>query len=178
MARKQIALLRGINVGKAKRVAMEDLRTLLQELGYRDVKTVLNSGNAVFNSDDEDTVKAASRIEVSLTARTGISAKTMVFTEKELKEIVRQNTLLEHMKDPSRLLVAFVQDNSELEKLKILEGRQWDSEAFALGSGAAYLWCPEGVLKSKLPLEVGKLIGENVTTRNWSTVLKLFALLE
>lgn len=174
---KQIALLRGINVGKAKRVAMEDLRILLQELGFRDVKTVLNSGNAVFTSDEEDTVKAASSIENALAARTGVSSKTMVFTETELKEIVSENSLLERMSDPSKLLVAFVQNHDELLKLSVLEGQQWGEEAFILGSRAAYLWCPEGVLKSKLPLAVGKIIGDSVTTRNWATVLKLNALI-
>lgn len=177
MSEKQIALIRGINVGKAKRVAMADLRALIEDLGCKDVKTLLNSGNVVFTSSEENTVKMAVKIEGALYNRTGISAKVIVISGEELKEIVKENSLLDNMEDPSRLLVAFVQDNSELEKLKSLEAQKWGDEALVIGSRAAYLWCPEGILASKLPIALGSIMGESITTRNWATVMKLHGLI-
>ena len=69
MASRQIALLRVINVGKAKRVAMADLRALFEKLGYVDVRTLLNSGNVVFSVPETSTVEAAPRIERAATMR-------------------------------------------------------------------------------------------------------------
>lgn len=63
---RHVALIRGINVGRAKRVAMADLRALVEDLGYGDVRTLLNSGNVVFTSARRPPAKAAARIEEGL----------------------------------------------------------------------------------------------------------------
>ena len=101
-----IALLRGINVGKAKRVAMADLRKLVEKLGYTDVRTLLNSGNVVFKSSSSDTAKAAAAIEKALLDGTGVSARVLVVTAAELATAVKENPLLKVADNPSRLLVA------------------------------------------------------------------------
>src|SRR6185437_3205025 len=80
---RQVALLRGINVGRNKRVAMADLRRLLQELGYVDVITHLNSGNAVFTSP-LDPSASAEGIEQALVRELGVAAKVVVRTHAEL----------------------------------------------------------------------------------------------
>ena len=61
MTRTEIALLRGINVGKAKRVAMAELRALVEKLGYGDVRTLLNSGNVVFSTEPEQSLDGSTR---------------------------------------------------------------------------------------------------------------------
>ena len=72
MAATHVALLRGINVGRAKRVAMADLRSLVERLGYTDVRTLLNSGNVVFTSTSARSGGAEARIEAAIAARLGV----------------------------------------------------------------------------------------------------------
>jgi uncharacterized protein (DUF1697 family) len=73
MACRRVALIRGINVGRAKRVAMADLIALVESLGYQDVRTLLNGGNIVFTAPGAIT-RAAVRIENELASRLGVSA--------------------------------------------------------------------------------------------------------
>src|SRR5450432_3433502 len=82
-----VALLRGINVGKAKRVSMADLCALCKELGYGDVKTLLNSGNVVFSAPRAD-AKAAARIQKEIASQIGVSCRVVVITAAELEEII------------------------------------------------------------------------------------------
>jgi uncharacterized protein (DUF1697 family) len=82
---RYVVLLRGINVGKAKRVAMADLRALLAGAGYTDVRTVLNSGNAVVTGPDEPTAEQATRIEDAITERTGLDVRAVVLTADALR---------------------------------------------------------------------------------------------
>lgn len=178
MAEQQIALLRGINVGRAKRVAMADLRALIQDLGYGGVRTLLNSGNVVFTAPDAAPGEAAARIEEALAARLGVSARVTVLSAGELAVIVRENPLLEVAGDPSRLLVAVLTNPADRPRLEPLATQDWSPEALAIGTRAAYLWCPQGVMASRLPEAVGGVLGDGVTTRNWATMTKLYALTE
>jgi uncharacterized protein (DUF1697 family) len=178
MASRQVALLRGINVGRAKRVAMADLRALVEALGYTDVRTLLNSGNVVFTTPSTAAGDAPAHIEEALITRLGISARVTVFTAAELAKAVSDNPLLEVAHDPTRLLVAFLTNAADGRQLKPLLKDDWTPEVLALGKRVAYLWCPEGILASRLPEAVGRVLGDGVTTRNWATVTKLHALAE
>ena len=173
---KQIALIRGINVGRAKRVAMADLRVLIEDLGYSDVRTLLNSGNAVFTSPGVAAANTARRIAEALATRLGVSARVMTLTAEELATIVAGNPLGEVADDHSHLLVAVLGDPADRAKLEPLVKQDWAPEAIAIGLRVAYLWCPGGVLESRLAEAVNRLLGDAVTTRNWATVLKLYTL--
>jgi uncharacterized protein (DUF1697 family) len=176
MATKLVALLRGINVGKAKRVAMADLRALVESLGFSDVRTLLNSGNVVFTAPGPVPRDAAARIEKALPARLGVPARVTVLTAAELATAVRGNPLLDVAVDHSRLLVAVLNSPTDRRHLKALVDQDWEPEAFATGPRVAYLWCPSGILESKLLAAVGRALGDAVTTRNWATVMKLHKL--
>jgi uncharacterized protein (DUF1697 family) len=176
MPDRQVALLRGINVGRAKRVAMADLRALVEGLGYSDVRTLLNSGNVVYTAPRTPPRTAADRIEKALAADLGVSARVTVVNARDLATVVAENPLLEVAGDPSRFLVAFLREPADRQKLEPLRKQDWAPEALALGKGVAYLWCAEGILASRLAEAVGRLLGDAVTTRNWATVQKLDAL--
>jgi uncharacterized protein (DUF1697 family) len=165
-----IALLRGINVGTAKRVAMADLRELFEGLGYKNVKTLLNSGNVVFAGS----TASESRIETAFTKRFGFSSRMTVISAAEIDAAVTDNPLQE-IPDPSRFLVAFLKTSAHREELLPLAKADWHPESFALGQRVAYMWCPEGVLASPLANAVNKLLKDSVTVRNWATVLKILA---
>lgn len=172
-----VALLRGINVGKAKRVAMPDLRELLASLGYHDVRTLLNSGNAVFRAPARSPSAHAKRIRSTMAATLGVEAPVIVVPAAEFSSIAAANPLRAIASDPSRLLVAFVDDTYALASLRDLATAGWAPEALAVGRHAAYLWCPGGILASRVAEAVAGRLGERVTTRNDTTVLKVDALL-
>lgn len=196
-----MAFLRGINVGRAKRVAMADLRALVEGLGCSGVRTILNSGNVVFAAPDDAATAGvgqapagagavpvhgttvgtpgraanslARRISDALRERTGVSANVIVLAAAEFDAVVRENPLLDMADDPSRLLVGILEDASDSERLVPLAERDWSPEAFALGGRAAYLWCPAGFMQSAMRKEFERRLADRVTVRNWATLSKV-----
>ena len=176
MRGRQVALLRGINVGTAKRVAMGDLRALVEDLGYGEVRTLLNSGNVVYDAPGVTPAVAAARIEEALAAGLGVSARVVALSAAEIDEAVADNPLSEVADNPSRLLIAVPVDPASRDLLKPLLEREWAPEALALGTRVAYLWCPEGVIAGAVSAAVNQLLGDAVTSRNWTTMTRLRAL--
>ncbi|OEZ58215.1 hypothetical protein JAB5_26130 [Janthinobacterium sp. HH103] len=173
---QQVALLRGINVGRAKRVAMADLRKLLGDLGFAQVRTVLNSGNVVYDGGAVAPAEAAARIEEALVLKLGVAARVTVLSASQFAELVEQNTLAPAT-DAARLLTLVLNNPADVQRLTPLLQQSWQPEALALGRWAAYAWCPDGVLASKVVAALGVLLGDGVTSRNWATMQKLHALL-
>ena len=172
----QIALLRGINVGKAKRVAMADLRVLLESFGWSDVKTLLNSGNVVYRAA-ESPAEAGRSIEDGIATRLGVSARVVVITAEELRQAAEENPWRAAPElNPSQLLVAVLADAALRSRLEALTRENWGADQFALGSRVAFLWCAGGILESRLPEALAKTLGDGVTSRNWATWQKLLAM--
>ena len=176
--RRHVALIRGINVGKAKRVAMSDLRALVEDLGYRDVRTLLNSGNVVFTVPASDRKAPATRIEKAITARLGLSARVTTLTAAEVADVVARNPFGKIADNPSHLLVTVLIDPAHRKRLLPLARQDWAPDILSVGARAAYLWCPRTMLESRLVVAVSRLLGDGATTRNWATMMKLHALLE
>ena len=167
---RYIALWRGINVGKAKRLAMTDLKALLAEMGATDVSTVLNSGNAVFTAKKKLT---ADKIRKAVAEQLGVDAAVILKTAAEWAHIAADQPIQE-ADDPSRLIVAITADAAALKAVEgILTG---GDERFVVTAHAAYLWCANGILESKAAVQLLKKLSEGGTTRNWATVEKLNAL--
>ena len=173
-----IALLRGINVGKAKRIAMADLRALLDALGHTDVATLLNSGNVVFQSKKKTPAKIAAEISAAIAAQLKIDVPVIVKSANDLATIIDDNALVDAATDPSRLLVAFVQEAEALPALSAIAPHVVPPERFQVGAHAAYLHCARGILESKAGEALVGKAGKAATTRNWATVLKLQALVD
>jgi uncharacterized protein (DUF1697 family) len=175
---KFVALFRGINVGKAKRIAMADLRAVLEELGYTGVQTLLNSGNAVFESDVEPGEKHARAIRDAVAKRLGVDALVVVKSAREIAAVVAGNKLAAGATDPSRMLVALTTHAAALKDLEALGRTGWGEEEVLVGKSAAYAWCPVGILKSKAGAALLKGLADTGTTRNWATIEKLHAMLQ
>lgn len=170
----QIALFRGINVGKAKRIAMADLRTMFESLGFGNVRTLLNSGNVVFEAGRSSAASNTKKIGDALVEATGVSANTLVFTAAELDAAAAGNPFLARMDDPSRMLVGFISAGADRTPLQALVDTAPADEHIALGADAFYLWCPNGILDSASAAKlVGPKFRDLITSRNWSTVRKL-----
>jgi uncharacterized protein (DUF1697 family) len=174
---KQVALLRGINVGKAKRIAMAELRALVAELGFGDVKTLLNSGNVVYTATGTKPEDAAARIEQAIVAKTGITSRVTVLTAAEVAEAVDGNPFGE-VDNSSRFLVTVLRNPADRALLEPLTKEDWGTDSLALGRRVAYTWCRDGILESRLPDAINRLLGDRGTARNWATMLKLRALVE
>ena len=175
---RYVALFRGINVGKAKRIAMADLRQLLQTLGYTGVHTLLNSGNAVFDAPKETAVRHAQRIQAAVTAELGVDAFVIVKSAQDIGEAVAGNPLQDIANEPSRLLVVLTQDVKSLQSLQALAEKDWGAETLRLGTHAAYLWCGNGILESKIAVRLLKDLSDSGTTRNWATLKKIQTLMQ
>jgi len=174
--KRHIALLRGINVGKAKRVPMAELRSLMEGLGHANVRTLLNSGNAVFDAGSGTPAALAKKLRAAILDQLGVDCEVIVKTAADLQAAIAEHPLRAHASDDARLLVMFMQESSALDELKALEATDWSPEAFAAGRHAAWLWCAGGIIESKLAKAVGKVLKERGTARNWATVQKLQAM--
>jgi uncharacterized protein (DUF1697 family) len=172
-----VALLRGINVGKAKRIAMADLKALLSALGHQQVTTLLNSGNAVFRAAQGTSAQHASGIARAISEQFGLDVPVVVKSQVEFDRVVADNTLVSSAPDLSRLLAVFSQDPAVLARLGPVAALIEPPEQFLVGSHAAYLHCANGILASKAGEALLGKAGTAITTRNWATVLKLQALL-
>jgi uncharacterized protein (DUF1697 family) len=174
---RYVALFRGINVGKAKRIAMADLRTLLEKLGYTEVKTVLNSGNAVFSGAAGAANKHAERIRTAVARQLGVDALVIVKSAQEVAGIVADNRFEKLASDHSRLLVA-VTGGSALAGLEPLAAKDWGREKVHVGKHGALIWCANGILESQALTAVLKGLEGGGTTRNWATLNKIHLLLQ
>jgi uncharacterized protein (DUF1697 family) len=105
-----------------------------------------------------------------------VHALVVALSAAELTVAVADNPLAAVADNPSRLLVAVPADPRALTRLEPLLEQDWAPEALALGARVAYLWCPAGVIASRVSEAVGRTLGDAVTSRNWTTMTKLQAL--
>lgn len=171
-----VVLLRGVNVGKAKRVPMADFKTLLVEQGCTSVTTLLNSGNAVVTAPQRSASALRSRVERAIDARFGFGVLVVVKTARDLQKIVAGHDEPVDEAMHSRLVVALANDPEALIALAPLAERVSPPERFVLGEHAAYLYCANGILESRAAAALLGPVGRSVTTRNWATLRKLAAL--
>jgi len=175
---RRAALLRGVNVGTAKRVSMADLRKVFEDLGYGEVRTLLNSGNVVFTIRKAASADHAVRIQKAIADHLGLQSRVVVLTRREIADAVAANPLASAADNPSRLLVLACADANAIARLKPLLKERWAPEALAVGERVAYLWCARGIGVSRLWTMVNRAIGDGGTARNMATMRKLLAILD
>ena len=173
----QVAFLRGINVGASTRVPMAELRGLLEELGYAGVRTHLQSGNVLYASDEAPD-EAAERMAAVVSERFGFDVAVVARTGDDLARVVELNPLAEIATAPSRHLVTFLAREPDEEAVARLDPADFLPEAFAFRGRELYMWCPDGVHKSRLGRIVAQRgLGTTGTARNWNTVTRLLEML-
>lgn len=168
-----LVLLRGVNVGKAKRVPMAELKQALLDLGCTRAVTLLNSGNAVVEHPEVAAPTLAATVAAALGQRFGFEVPVIVKTRAELDAAIAGNPLVVAEPDHSKLLVAFAQNAEVLAGLVSLSSQVSPPEQFHLGDQAAYFYFANGILESQVAEALLGKVGKQVTTRNWATVLKL-----
>lgn len=175
-------LLRGINVGKAKQVPMADLKAVLEEGGYEDVRTLLRSGNVALAAPSRRSADAVARDAEKLIAhRFGFDVDVVARTGAELAEILDTDPFDGAADDGARRLVAFLGTDPNESPLHALTSADFGEERIAVGPSGRelHLWCPRGQADSELTKALGRAkLGTVVTVRNWNTTVKLAALVD
>jgi uncharacterized protein (DUF1697 family) len=172
----QIALLRAVNVGGIK-VSMADLKALLVDLGFEDVRTLLNSGNIVFRGKTTG-ADLEKLLETEFAKRAGRPTEFFVRTAEEWNSIVDRNPMIdEARRDPGHLLVVVLKRAPTNRQVDALRGAIVGPEVVEADGRQAYIYYPAGVGQSKLTAKlIEKQLGSPGTGRNWNTVLKLAAM--
>jgi uncharacterized protein (DUF1697 family) len=178
------ALLRGVNVGGGKKLAMADLRRLLTGFGHDDVATLLQSGNAVFTAPASDPVALALQIETGLASELGLASKVLLRTHSELAAVVEANPFPTAEEEPAKHLVQFLFEPLDARARRTIE--EFDATAFApedfrVGDGVIYFRFPNGIGRNVMDAPFTKHLTANfakavrpvMTGRNWNTVRKL-----
>jgi len=171
-----IVLLRGVNLGPRNRVSMPEFREALEDAGYDDVSTYLQTGNVVLTSTA--TAKQVAReCEQLIADRFGLEIDVIVRTRNELAKVVERNPLGRVAKDPKRYQVSFLAAKPDPKRVRKLIDTAVPREELVNIGRELYAWHPEGIARSKLWAQVaGKGLGVTATTRNWTTVTKLLEL--
>jgi uncharacterized protein (DUF1697 family) len=171
-------LLRGINVGTKNSLPMAELRAMLEKIGCSDVKTYVQSGNAVLATKLKAN-ELTSAIEAALERHMGRPIATTLRTGKQLRAIIAGNPFAHVATNPSYLCVTFLSHQPKATELAPLHSKDWKPELFEVAGKEIYTWYPSGQGTSPLAAQLNKLpLRGAVTTRNWNTVLKLAEMLE
>jgi uncharacterized protein (DUF1697 family) len=170
--------LRGINVGGNKKIGMADLRALLADLGYTEVATLLQSGNAVLTAAEKSPAKLARAIEAGISERFGMSVACFVRTPTELDAVIKADPFVGVADNPSKYLVIFLDAAPRADLAERVDPAGFLPEEYRVGEREIYMWLPNGQGESKLSeVMLGRKSGITGTGRNWNTVTKVAALL-
>ncbi|NUS56896.1 MAG: DUF1697 domain-containing protein [Streptomycetaceae bacterium] len=166
-----VALLRGINVGGKNKIPMAELRAMLGGLGYTDVATLLQSGNAVFGAGAAEPAAVSAAVEAAITETFGGTIRVMVRTGAEMRAVVDANPL--DVGHPSKFLVTFFAEPVDTAKLADVDVAAYPPDEMAVIGREIYYNLPRGINEAKLPLVVERKLKGGGTARNWNTVTKL-----
>jgi uncharacterized protein (DUF1697 family) len=168
-----IALFRGINVTGRHMVPMTSLKACLEKCGCTDVRTYIQSGNAVFQSGLRDTALIARNLSAAVAKAHGFEPRVIVLTRPQLERAVARNPFAEADADPKSVHAFFLAERPKKPDAKALDAVKAPSERFALDGSVFYLHTPEGFGISKLAARAERLLGVDATARNWRTVRTL-----
>ncbi|MFY9588538.1 MAG: DUF1697 domain-containing protein [Actinomycetota bacterium] len=172
-----IALLRAVNLAGLNKVGMADLRDLVAGQGFKDPKTLLQSGNVVFSGRARASAALETSLEKAAASQLEVTTAFFIRTAEEWTKIISGNPFPKEAKnDPGRLLVAALKDAPARKSAQALSDAIRGRESVRIKGKTAYLVYPDGVGRSKLTMAlIEKKLGTRGTARNWNTVLKLAA---
>lgn len=171
----RIALLRSVNVIGKNMIKMPELVRAFKKAGFRNVRTYIQSGNIIFETVEESSEILTVKIRELITKHFGLTIQAVVLTPQELADIVAQNPFPKMPgMDLSKLHVTFLDREAEPEKAEHLLSYNYPPDQIIIGSGAVYVYCPDGYGRTKYHNNfIEKKLSANATSRNWNTCLKL-----
>jgi uncharacterized protein (DUF1697 family) len=169
-----VSMLRAANVGGTSVIRMEPLRAAYEAMGFRDVRSLLQSGNVLFRSSARDRRALTRRIVQEIERRFGLHIEVVVRTLEELESVVERGPVLSPKADPAKLLVMFLAGVPDGQGQARLVKSHKGPEMLEVRGPEVYLYYPEGVGRSKLTTAVLEShLGTTGTARNWNTLTKL-----
>lgn len=176
---KYVAVLRGINVGGNSMVKMADLKKCLEDVGYENVVTYINSGNVIFKSEISDAKKLTSEIERLLIRKFGFELKVVLRTEKEIENVVKNVPNGWDIKSDLRMYIAFVKEPVTPDEVISQAEPKEGVDFVEKGPGVVYMaTLLSGITKSGINKLIGKKIYKEITIRNYNTTKKILSLME
>jgi uncharacterized protein (DUF1697 family) len=173
---RHVVLLRGINIGSRNRVAMPRLRELLEQAGFGEVATYLQSGNVVLSSPKKPDLVAKS-VRKEIRTHFGLDVDVVVRSRAQVAAVVKRNPLGKVATDPKRYQVTFLAAKPPAGLAAKLDDVAADAERVVVSGREVYAWHPAGAARSKLwALLGGRNLGVVATSRNWTTVTSLLEL--
>jgi uncharacterized protein (DUF1697 family) len=173
-----ISILRGINVSGQKLIKMDLLKNMYEKLGYSAPKTYVQSGNVVFESEEEGSKKISNTLVLQIKKDFGFDVPVIVLTIEELQRIIEQNPFAEDKKkDLTHLHVTFLIDKPQNMDITQLLAKKQEKEEIIIEEKVVYLYCPNGYGRTKLNNNfIESKLKVGATTRNWKTTQALLAL--
>jgi uncharacterized protein (DUF1697 family) len=171
-----IALFRGINVGGTNVLPMKDLVALLENIGSQNVKTYIQSGNAVLQNREENASMLSNKIRATIKKSHGFEPQVLLLEPEDMERAIESNPFPEAESEPKTLHVHFLASMPKNPNLGALDSIKSDRERFVLKDGVFYLHAPDGIGRSKLAANAEKLLGVAITARNWRTVCRVMAM--
>ncbi|MEJ1969668.1 MAG: DUF1697 domain-containing protein [Rhizomicrobium sp.] len=175
----RIALFRAVNVGGNAILPMAGLRTMAAAIGLENPRTLLQSGNLVFDAGARSPSACEKLLQAACTETFGFTTEIFVRNRTELEAVVAGTPFPKEAKnDPARLHVFFLRGAPAPEACRALEAAIKGREAIKVSGKQAYIYYPDGAGRSKLTAAaIERHLGHAGTARNWNTVTKLLALL-
>lgn len=171
-----IALFRGINVGGKNILPMKELRVLLEDLGCKNVRTYIQSGNVVFDGKKKQTDKLPKKISNEILKNYGFEPNVLLLAQSELQNAVANNPF--PTDDGRKLHVFFLYDRPTKPDIEKLNSIKIKTEQFKLHERVFYFYAPDGIGRSKIASNVERCLGVSATGRNWNTVGKLMSMIK
>jgi uncharacterized protein (DUF1697 family) len=170
-----VGVLRAINLGSHNKIAMSDLRAMLEKMGFEDPRTLILSGNIVFKSASSSCDRVEKLLEEASTKHLGVTTDYFVRSAKEWQGIIAANPFPKEAKnDPARLVMMCLRDAPTTAQVKALQDAIKGREIVKAKGKHAYFVYPDGQGRSRLTIQmIEKALGTRGTARNWNTVLKL-----
>jgi uncharacterized protein (DUF1697 family) len=168
-----VALLRGINLAGKRRVAMAQLRELLTERGYEDVRTHLQSGNVVLRAPAR-APQLERELAAAIEAEFGFTVPVVVRSAAQLAAIIAEDPFRDVVTEPKLYQITFLTDRPAAGTEARLQAIAAGAERVAVRGREVYTWHPDGIGRSKLGAALGAAAkGRVATTRNFRTVCAL-----
>ncbi|MBI9035969.1 MAG: DUF1697 domain-containing protein [Bacteroidales bacterium] len=174
-----ISLLRGINVGGHRKIKMADLRKHYESLSFQNVRSYIQSGNLVFQSEESDQRKIENLISDKIKEVYGYDVPVIIRTKQEWNRVVSTNPFLDKIDDINFLSVSFLSDIPEKSILEVIVAQNTDGDRIMSSGKEFYAYTNNGFRNTRFTNTfMEKKFKLNITTRNWKTILKLQEILE